>query len=60
MRIHIEIDEQELKRLIVNRLEEIMEDEINEKNVIILVRSKNNYRAEWEPASFKAEYNAYK
>ena len=60
MRIHIEIDEQELKRLIVNRLKEIMSEEVNEKNVIILVKSKNNYRAEWEPASFKAEYNAYK
>ena len=60
MRIHIEINEQELKRLIANRLKEIMADEINEKNIIILVRPKNNYRAEWEPASFKAEYNSYK
>lgn len=60
MRIHIEIDEQELKRLIVNRLKEILADEVNEKNIIILVKPKNNYRAEWEPASFKAEYNSYK
>jgi precorrin-2 methylase len=60
MRIHIEIDEQELKRLVINRLEEIMADEINEKNVIILVKSKNNYKSEWEPAAFKAEYNSYK
>lgn len=55
MKIHIEIDEKELARLVANRIYELMPDAgIKEVDIKIQVKSKQNYKAEWESASFRA------
>jgi hypothetical protein len=55
MNITVEITEQDLKRLILAELRQTMpESEIVETDVTIEVKSKQNYRSEWEPAAFRA------
>lgn len=55
MKIHVEIDEQELRQMIIARFRELMPDtRINEPDVQIEVKSKQNYRSEWESAAFRA------
>jgi hypothetical protein len=55
VKLHVEIDEQELRRLVMAdvqcRLGEII---VSEKDVQIQVKSKQNYRSEWELAAFRA------
>ena len=52
MKLHIEIDEEELKQLVVDRINRTLPDEIEMLNVTdikFLVKSKNNFREqEWE------------
>ena len=58
MDIRIEIDEATLRGLIAIHLNEIMgELRFSMSDVRIEVKSKHNYRAEWEPASFRAVYS---
>jgi hypothetical protein len=55
MNITVEITEQDLKRLILAELRQTMpEAEIAETDVTIEVKSKQNYRSEWEQAAFRA------
>lgn len=56
MKIKIEINEQDVKRLIAEYIEERTGNPVEEKDVVIYTKSKQNYRSEWEPASFKVEY----
>ena len=53
-RVNIEIDEATLKGLICDHLSKILGSEVVEKDVKIQVKSKQNYRAEWETAQFRA------
>jgi hypothetical protein len=56
MKIDVEIDEAELRRLVVARLRELMPNAgINTEDVKIEVMTKNNYRVkEWENGAFRA------
>jgi hypothetical protein len=56
MQISVEIDEIELKRMVVQRIQDLMPgSKITEKDVQFLVMTKVNYRAtEWENGKFKA------
>jgi hypothetical protein len=55
MRIKIEISEQQLKDLIVEHLEKKMGDiYFDSKKINIMVKSKQNYKVEWENADFMA------
>jgi hypothetical protein len=55
MIINVELSEVELRRLVLARLQELMPDAgLTEKDVDIQVKSKQNYRAEWETAAFRA------
>lgn len=57
MRIRIEIDEKELRRLIINDLSERLgQISFDEEDVVIEVKSKQNYKSEWEQAKFRAVY----
>ena len=56
MKIHIEITETDLKELIAEKIENLMDCEVNTKDIKILVKSKQNFKSEWEEANFKAEY----
>lgn len=55
MNLKIEISELELKKLIVAELKtRLGEVTFEPDNVQIEVKSKQNYRAEWEQANFRA------
>lgn len=55
MKIDIELDEQYLRRLILKDLQAKLGDvELSEKDITIEVKSRQNYRAEWEAAAFRA------
>lgn len=56
--ISIEIDEKKLKELILAYFDEKLGDiAFEEKDVIIQVKSKQNYKSEWEIAQFRATVN---
>ena len=58
MKINIELTESDLKRLILEELRRQLPDAaLAENNVLIEVKSKQNYRSEWETASFRARVN---
>lgn len=56
MQINVEIDEIELKRMVVAKLQDLMPDsKITEKDVQFTVMTTENYRAtKWENGRFKA------
>ncbi len=57
MQIKIEINESELKRLIIKHLEDTLGEVSYDPNCLkIQVKSEQNYKSEWECASFKATY----
>jgi len=56
-KINIEIDETGLKRLILEYLcEKLNDTNIQSKDIEILTKSVQNFKAEWEKAAFKATY----
>lgn len=60
MKISIEIDEKKLRELVTVYLREQLGSlPFNEDDVKIEVKSKQNYKSEWEPAAFRAILNKY-
>lgn len=58
MRIQLEIDEITLKKLIVDYLQrQLVEVEMDTKDIQIEVKSKQNHKSEWEVAAFRATIN---
>lgn len=59
--IHISIDEKALKKLIIDHIQELAGDRIYVKpeDVRIEVKSKQNYKSEWETAAFRAEMDLF-
>ena len=59
MKIEITIDETDLRRLVAEEIRRVTgNQEVCADEISILVKSKQNYKSEWEQASFKAEYKA--
>lgn len=56
MKIKIEITEAEVKELIVKYIQSKFDEEIDENRIDVLVKSKQNYKSEWENAAIKVEY----
>jgi len=57
-KIEVSLDSAMLKRLVIEKLRELLGNvSLDEKNVKILVKTKHNYKAEWEDGDFKAEYS---
>ena len=56
MKFLIEITSQQLKQLILKELNERLNVIVDMSAVQIQVKSKKNYRAEWEDAEFRARY----
>lgn len=57
MKIRIEVDEATLKSLVQQHLgEQLGELAPNASDIVIEVKSKQNYKSEWEPAAFRAVY----
>jgi len=58
MIIHIELSESDIKELIREKLcKDTGLADISLKNVKIEVKSKQNYRSEWEEAAFRGIFN---
>lgn len=57
MNIKIVIDEKELTNIILEKLQETLGNiDISAKDIKIEVKSKQNYKSEWESANFRAIY----
>lgn len=60
MRVKLELSELELRKLVLeyfrSKLGDLM---LDEKYMIIEVKSKQNYKSEWEKADFRATYEHY-
>ena len=55
--LKIEITESELRELVRKRLVDVLGAiDLDEKLIKIQVRSKQNYKSEWEEAQFRATY----
>lgn len=55
MKIEIEIDEAELKLMVFERFKAVLgPNKIRVEDIKIEVKSKQNYKSEWEPAAFRA------
>lgn len=55
MKIDIEISEETLKVLVIQYIQkQLGEVEFTKDDVKILVKSKQNYKSEWEQAAYKA------
>lgn len=55
MRINIELTEKELRELVLTEIDRRLGDVIVPKeNVSIQVKSKQNWKSEWEEAAFRA------
>lgn len=61
MNVTIEITETDLKKMIVDRLnKEVPGADVKETDVRIEVKSKQNYKSEWESAAFRASISVSK
>lgn len=54
MNIEIVLTEQDLKKLVREHLSEVLNVPLADNDINIKVKSKQNYKAEWEEAAFKA------
>lgn len=60
MTLNIEINEAELKQLILHHLQSKLGDiKLDDNALKIEVKSKQNYKSEWEPAAFRATYQHF-
>ena len=56
MKIEILLTEEDLKELVKDKIESMIDKDINSYDIKIEVKSKQNYKAEWESAAFRATY----
>lgn len=55
--VHVEIGTEELKELIIRHLEsKFVDRDLDKKNLVIEIKSTQNYKSEWESAAFRATY----
>ena len=54
MKIEIELTEEDLKQLVLEHLTSLLNKTIKIEDVIIETKSKQNYKSEWESASYRA------
>lgn len=54
MTINIELTEADVKQLVLKHLSTLLEFELTDKDVKIEVKSRQNYKSEWEEAAFRA------
>jgi RNase P/RNase MRP subunit POP5 len=58
MQVNIELSQQDLEKLILEHLRKVLgEVDLAARDVTLLVKSKQNYKSEWEQAAFKAVVN---
>jgi len=57
IKLKVEIDENKLKSLVIDYLNQELSLPVTEKDVLIQVKSSQNYKSEWESAQFRATIN---
>lgn len=57
MNIRIEMNEDDLKRLVIREIAQQTSHTVDVTHLQILVKSKQNYKSEWEIAAFRAVYD---
>ena len=62
MNVRIELSEKDVKDLLIDYLKSQLGESIllTENNIKIEVKSKQNYKSEWEVANFRAVYKSSK
>ena len=59
MNIEIRLTQNDLRKIVARHISEVIGGvDISPDNVLIEVKSKQNYKAEWEPAEWRAIYIA--
>lgn len=58
MKVRVEMSEKEIRNAVVEALTHNLGRGVDAKDVVILVKSKQNYKSEWEVATFKAEFES--
>ena len=54
MKYRIELEEKDLRELVAEHLESVLTDGISQKDTFTIeLKSKQNYKSEWEPAEFR-------
>lgn len=60
VRIQIEIEEKTVRRLVLEHVQSMLGDiPVSEDDITIEVKSKQNYRSEWESAAFRARVDKH-
>lgn len=55
MAVNIEVDEETLRALVIKHLQTVCEGlAIDNNDITIEVKSKNNFKSEWETAAYRA------
>jgi hypothetical protein len=57
--INIEIDSTTLKKLVLEHLTDLLRYEVKPQDVSIMVKTKQNYKAEWEEGDFRARISKH-
>ena len=57
--INVEIDTTTLKKLVVDHLNSLLCCEIKPQDISIQVKTKQNYKAEWEEGDFRARISKH-
>jgi hypothetical protein len=57
MRVTIEIDADQLKIIVLEHIQKVLDTDIRPGDIQIEVKSTQNYKAEWEQAAFRARVN---
>ncbi len=54
MKIEIVLTEEDLKELVKGKIASMIDKDVDTQDISIEVKSKQNYKAEWENAKFRA------
>ena len=59
MNLKIELSEHDLKKLVIKHIQATLGEEMlfTEDQLVIETKAKQNYKSEWEKASFRATYH---
>lgn len=60
MDLNIELNEKDVKQIVKDYLEEKLNRDIDNLELQIEVKSKQNYKSEWETAAFRVTYRSSK
>lgn len=58
MDLNVELDEHDIKRIVKDYLEDKLSRDIDNIEIQFEVKSKQNYKSEWETAAFRVTYRS--